>query len=190
MNRTTTFRQLNAIDAIARLGGVSRAAEELHITQPTVSLQIKLLEEAIGAPLLQRAGRGAQLTPAGEVMAGYAGQILRLWREATEEVAALKEKVAALELENEKLLLLTEPFVEQQLEQLEQLEYDDPHSVLLQVPGVYVRTEDQWGNRTTVPNRWAGRVLRRLPHQTGEGDVGRLRARVVLGHLPCEHLGS
>ncbi|MCP3018454.1 LysR family transcriptional regulator [Cupriavidus basilensis] len=94
MNRTTTFRQLNAIDAIARLGGVSRAAEELHITQPTVSLQLKLLEEAIGAPLLQRAGRGAQLTPAGEVMAGYAGQILRLWREATEEVAALKGNLA------------------------------------------------------------------------------------------------
>ncbi|MGO4331998.1 LysR family transcriptional regulator [Cupriavidus sp. 2TAF22] len=94
MNRTTTFRQLNAIDAIARLGGVSRAAEELHITQPTVSLQLKLLEEAIGAPLVQRAGRGMQLTPAGEVMAGYAGQILRLWRDATEEVAALKGSLA------------------------------------------------------------------------------------------------
>lgn len=94
MNRTTTFRQLNAIDAIARLGGVSRAAEELHLTQPTVSLQVRMLEQATGTPLVQRAGRGMQLTPAGEVMAGYAGQILRLWRDAVEEVAALKGDIA------------------------------------------------------------------------------------------------
>lgn len=90
MHRITTFRQLNAIDAVARLGGVSRAAEELHLTQPTVSLQLRMLEEATGTPLVQRVGRGTQLTPAGEVMAGYAGQILRLWRDAVEEVAALK----------------------------------------------------------------------------------------------------
>ncbi|WP_029049376.1 LysR family transcriptional regulator [Cupriavidus sp. amp6] len=90
MNRSTTFRQLNAIDAVARLGGVSRAAEELHLTQPTVSLQLRLLEQATGTPLVQRVGRGMQLTPAGEVIAGYAGQMLRLWRDAVEEVAALK----------------------------------------------------------------------------------------------------
>ncbi|MBP0630415.1 LysR family transcriptional regulator [Cupriavidus sp. AcVe19-1a] len=90
MNRSTTFRQLNAIDAVARLGGVSRAAEELHLTQPTVSLQLRLLEQATGTPLVQRVGRGMQLTPAGEVIAGYAGQMLRLWRDAVEEVAAHK----------------------------------------------------------------------------------------------------
>jgi len=94
MNRSTTFRQLNAIDAVARLGGVSRAAEELHLTQPTVSLQLRLLEQATGTPLVQRVGRGMQLTPAGEVIAGYAGQMLRLWRDAVEEVAALKGDLA------------------------------------------------------------------------------------------------
>ncbi|MEM5433034.1 LysR family transcriptional regulator [Cupriavidus oxalaticus] len=94
MNRSTTFRQLNAIDAVARLGGVSRAAEELHLTQPTVSLQLRLLEQATGTPLVQRVGRGMQLTPAGEVIAGYAGQMLRLWRDAVEEVATLKGDLA------------------------------------------------------------------------------------------------
>lgn len=94
MYKTTTFRQLNAIDAIARLGGVSRAAEELHLTQPTVSLQLRLLEEATGTPLVQKSGRGVLLTPAGEVMAGYAGQILKLWRDAVEEVAALRGGLA------------------------------------------------------------------------------------------------
>ncbi|MEC3768762.1 MULTISPECIES: LysR family transcriptional regulator [Cupriavidus] len=94
MNKTTTFRQLNAIDAVARLGGVSRAAEELHLTQPTVSLQLRLLEEATGTPLVQRSGRGLLMTPAGEVMAGYASQILKLWRDAVEEVAALRGGIA------------------------------------------------------------------------------------------------
>jgi len=94
MYKTTTFRQLTAIDAVARLGGVSRAAQALHLTQPTVSLQLRLLEEAAGAALVQRSGRGLLLTPAGEVVAGYASQILELWRHASDEVASLKGQLA------------------------------------------------------------------------------------------------
>ncbi|WP_354683063.1 LysR family transcriptional regulator [Cupriavidus necator] len=90
MHKNATFRQLNAIDAIARLGSVSKAAESLHLTQPTVSLQIRLLEQAVGAPLTQRVGRGMELTAAGEVMSSYAAQMLKLWRDSLEEVAALK----------------------------------------------------------------------------------------------------
>ncbi|MCM3011551.1 LysR family transcriptional regulator, partial [Bacillus subtilis] len=74
---------------IARLGSVSRAAEELNLTQPAVSLQVRLLEEAVGAALLQRVGRGVQLTAAGEIVARYAREILHLWSEAGDEVAAL-----------------------------------------------------------------------------------------------------
>jgi LysR family transcriptional regulator, low CO2-responsive transcriptional regulator len=63
---------------------------ELHLTQPAVSLQISQLSEAAGTPLLRRAGREVKLTAAGEVMSRYANEILTLWNEAGEEVAALR----------------------------------------------------------------------------------------------------
>src|SRR4051812_45020149 len=88
MLKNATFRQLAAFHAVSRLGSVSRAASELSLTQPAVSIQLKLLEESAGAPLLERAGRGVRLTAAGELMAGYAARILDLWREAGDEMAA------------------------------------------------------------------------------------------------------
>lgn len=88
MLKNATFRQLSAFHAVARLGSVSRAAGELHLTQPAVSIQLKLLEESAGAPLLEREGRGVRLSAAGEVMADYAARILDLWREAGDEMAA------------------------------------------------------------------------------------------------------
>ena len=87
MIKNATFRQLLAIQSLARLGSVARVAAELHLTPPAVSIQLKLLEEAAGAPLLQREGRGVRLTPAGVLMAQYAGRILDLWREAGDEMA-------------------------------------------------------------------------------------------------------
>ncbi|MET3822027.1 DNA-binding transcriptional LysR family regulator [Burkholderia sp. PvR073] len=89
IGKTATFRQLKALDMIARLGSVSRAAEELNLTQPAVSLQVRLLEQAVGAALLQRVGRGVQLTAAGEIVSRYAREILHLWSEAGDEVASL-----------------------------------------------------------------------------------------------------
>jgi DNA-binding transcriptional LysR family regulator len=53
-----------------------------------VSIQIGLLEESAGTPLLARVGRGIRLTEAGDLLAGYASRILDLWREAGEEMAA------------------------------------------------------------------------------------------------------
>jgi DNA-binding transcriptional LysR family regulator len=88
MLKNATFRQLSAFHAVARLGSVSRAASELHLTQPAVSIQIKLLEESAGAPLVERDGRGIRLTRAGETMAVYASRILELWREVGDEMAA------------------------------------------------------------------------------------------------------
>lgn len=85
-----SFRQLQTLLLVARHESVSRAAEALHVTQPAVSLQLRMLEEAAGTPLTRKVGRGIQLTAAGEVMVGYAERILRLWGEATDEVAALK----------------------------------------------------------------------------------------------------
>jgi DNA-binding transcriptional LysR family regulator len=90
LSRAATFRQLAAFHAVARLGSVSAAANEMHLTQPAVSIQIGILEESAGTPLLQRVGRGIRLTEAGELLAGYASRILELWREAGEEMATLQ----------------------------------------------------------------------------------------------------
>jgi len=90
LSRHATFRQLAAFHAVARLGSVSLAADELHLTQSAVSNQIGLLEASAGTALLQRTGRGIRLTDAGELLAGYARRILELWREAGEEMATLQ----------------------------------------------------------------------------------------------------
>ncbi|RYF75029.1 MAG: LysR family transcriptional regulator [Comamonadaceae bacterium] len=90
LERNVSFRQLVALDAVARLGGVSLASEEMHVTQPAVSIQISALEAAVGTPLLQRAGRGVRLTEAGETMAGFASRILALWQEAGAEMLNLQ----------------------------------------------------------------------------------------------------
>jgi DNA-binding transcriptional LysR family regulator len=94
--KNSTFRQLATFAAVARLGSVSRAAEEMHLTQPAVSLQLGSLEDAAGTPLLQRGPRGVKLTEAGELLAGYATRILELWREAGDAMAAHRGEVAGL----------------------------------------------------------------------------------------------
>jgi DNA-binding transcriptional LysR family regulator len=63
--RHSTFRQLEVFEAIARLGSFSRAAEELFLTQPTVSMQIKKLSETVGLPLVEQIGKKIFLTEAG-----------------------------------------------------------------------------------------------------------------------------
>ena len=61
----TTFRQLEVFEAIARHGSFTRAAEELFLTQPTVSMQIKKLTDAVGLPLFEHVGKQIYLTDAG-----------------------------------------------------------------------------------------------------------------------------
>ncbi len=90
LTKNATFRQLATFHAVARLGSVSAAADEMHLTQPAVSLQIAALEESAMTPLLQRTGRGIRLTEAGELLDSYALRILELWREAGEEMATLQ----------------------------------------------------------------------------------------------------
>lgn len=90
LTKNATFRQLATFHAVARLGSVSSAADELHLTQPAVSIQIASLEDSARTPLLQRTGRGVRLTEAGELLDGYARRILELWREAGEEMATLQ----------------------------------------------------------------------------------------------------
>lgn len=63
--RHSTLRQLEVFETIARLGSFTRAAEELFLTQPTVSMQIKKLTDAIGLPLFEQIGKKMHLTDAG-----------------------------------------------------------------------------------------------------------------------------
>lgn len=65
----------------AREGSLARAAEKLHVSQPSISAQIRELEDALGEKLFRREGRGNQLTDAGRLVFGYAEDIFALGRE-------------------------------------------------------------------------------------------------------------
>ncbi|MBM4180296.1 MAG: LysR family transcriptional regulator [Betaproteobacteria bacterium] len=67
--RHSTFRQLEIFEAIARLGSFTRAAEELHLTQPTVSMQMKKLCDAVGTALVEQVGKKVLLTEDGRELA-------------------------------------------------------------------------------------------------------------------------
>ncbi len=66
--RHSTLRQLEVFEAIARLGSFTRAAEELFLTQPTASMQVKKLTEAVGLPLFEQVGKKIHLTDAGRAL--------------------------------------------------------------------------------------------------------------------------
>ena len=74
--RRYSLRQLDLFAAVARTGSLTRAAEEAHLTQPAVSMQLKQLEQALGLPLIEPAGRGIQLTEAGRDLAGHVEEAL------------------------------------------------------------------------------------------------------------------
>jgi LysR family transcriptional activator of nhaA len=72
------YHHLRYFWAVAREGGVSRAAAKLHVSQPSISEQIHELETALGEKLFRREGRGLALTDAGKIVLGYAEQIFAL----------------------------------------------------------------------------------------------------------------
>lgn len=77
--RRYTLRQLDTFLEVVRSGSVSRAADRLHVTQPAVSMQLRQLEDSLGLPLLEMAGRQIRLTAAGaEVEQCAAAAIARL----------------------------------------------------------------------------------------------------------------
>lgn len=84
-----TLHQLRLLLAVATEGGVSRAAERLHLTQPTLSAQLRQLSEQIGLPLYERVGRKFHLTEAGSAVAATAARI-------EGELEALEGRVAYL----------------------------------------------------------------------------------------------
>lgn len=70
-----TLRQLKIFAQAARHSSLTRAAKDLHLSQPAVSMQIKQLEDAVGMPLFDRVGKGLRLTEAGRELERYSREI-------------------------------------------------------------------------------------------------------------------
>ncbi len=88
--KNATLRQLKIFEAVARHLNFSRAAEELHLTQPAVSTQVKQLAAHAGLSLFEQLGKKTYLTPAGVELLGHGRAIIEQFREAEEAMARLK----------------------------------------------------------------------------------------------------
>ncbi|MEL6999368.1 MAG: LysR family transcriptional regulator [Pseudomonadota bacterium] len=78
MPRNLDLTALRSFVTVLETGGVTRAAHQLHLTQSAVSMQLKRLEESLGQPLLDRAGRGVAPTSQGEQLLAYGRRMLAL----------------------------------------------------------------------------------------------------------------
>lgn len=81
------LHQLRIFYTVAKLGSFSRAAEELRISQPSVSIQVADLERSLGVDLFEQLGKRIYLTDAGRVLEDYARRILNLVEEANSALA-------------------------------------------------------------------------------------------------------
>ena len=87
--RSLTLRQLQIFVIACRYPSFARAAEELHLTQPAISMQIRQLEEAVGLPLFERVARKLTLTEAGERLSHHASRILGEIKDAEDAMSSL-----------------------------------------------------------------------------------------------------
>jgi len=85
--------RLRTFLAVVRCGSLTRAAKELYISQPAVTLQIHKLEQEYNTSLFYRRERGVELTPAGRLLLDYAKRIDGIYDEAAEEISALNGSV-------------------------------------------------------------------------------------------------
>lgn len=87
--RSPQLDELRAFCVAAELGGIGRAAQRLHLTQPAVSKRLKALEDLVGTALLERSAHGVTMTPAGERLYAHARRIAA----DMEELAAVLEQL-------------------------------------------------------------------------------------------------
>ena len=85
--RPLNYHHLRYFWTIARLGSIARATEELHLTQPAISAQLRTLEAALGEQLFARSGRTLTLTEVGRLVFRYADDIFTTGRELQETLA-------------------------------------------------------------------------------------------------------
>ncbi|WP_409522545.1 LysR family transcriptional regulator [Nitrincola sp. MINF-07-Sa-05] len=88
--RHLTFRLLEVYVSVVRHGSISEAARQLHLTQPTVSLQLKRLSEAVGEPLLEHTRGSVKLTDAGEVLFSACQDMLGRFNDLQDNLHELK----------------------------------------------------------------------------------------------------
>lgn len=85
-----TFRQLKLFLAVAEQRSITAAARVCHVTQPTVSMQLKELSESVGLPLYEVVGKRLDLTPAGEALVISAQAMVEEWANFEQQIDALK----------------------------------------------------------------------------------------------------
>ncbi|GAB4204483.1 MAG: LysR family transcriptional regulator [Tibeticola sp.] len=90
MNLNLSLRQIQIFDAVARHLSYTRAAEELHLTQPAVFTQVKQLEDSVGHPLVERVGKRLHLTAAGR-------EVQASGRETLDALARLKMRLSDMQ---------------------------------------------------------------------------------------------
>lgn len=88
--KNATLRQLKVFETVARRLSFSRAAEELHLTQPAVSTQVKALEGHAGVALFEQLGKKVYLTPAGTELLRHSRAIINQFREAEDAMTQFK----------------------------------------------------------------------------------------------------
>jgi DNA-binding transcriptional LysR family regulator len=91
-----SLQQLRCVCAAVELGSFTAAAEAMRVSQPAVAEQIRKLEQALGADLFVRAGRGVVPTEAGRAFAGHAARSLRAVEDAAGSVAAIPSGTVSL----------------------------------------------------------------------------------------------
>jgi LysR family transcriptional regulator, hydrogen peroxide-inducible genes activator len=86
--------QLRYFVAVARAGTFTRAAEQEGVTQPSLSQQVRKLEDSLGVPLFERRGRSVRLTQAGQRLLPQARTLLRQAAEARQSLSELRDRVS------------------------------------------------------------------------------------------------
>jgi len=87
------FPQLMVFEAVARLGSVTRAGEELHLAQPTVSMQLRKLQDALDLRLIEWRGRRMELTPAGRELQASCTEVFAIFGAIEAKLAAHRDKI-------------------------------------------------------------------------------------------------
>lgn len=88
--KNVTLRQLRVFTAAARHMNFGKAAQDMHLTPPAVSMQIRELEQQVGLPLFERQGKSVALTMTGEYLLVYARRVLATLKDAEDAVARLR----------------------------------------------------------------------------------------------------
>lgn len=89
--RHGTLPQMRVFEAVARLGSFTRAGEETHMAQPTVSVHMKKLAETVGAPLVKISGKRISLTAAGEALYVAVRRVMQTFKELDASLVSIAE---------------------------------------------------------------------------------------------------